>query len=65
MCYIILHHTIFLYVSRTTFRVERFVTSPLPHRSGRADFPHPVPHLTDSLKDSCEQFEERPMVRIG
>ena len=25
------------------FRVERFVASPLPHRPGRADFPHPVP----------------------
>jgi len=24
-------------------RVERVVTSPLPHRSGRAAFPHPVP----------------------
>ena len=23
---------------------------PAPHRAGRADFPHPVPHLTGSLK---------------
>jgi len=33
------------------FRVERFVTSPLPHRSGRAELPHPVPLLMVSLKE--------------
>lgn len=31
-------------------RVERVVTSPLPHRSGRAAFPHPVPQKSGSLK---------------
>ncbi|HKJ32315.1 MAG TPA: hypothetical protein VKA34_10835, partial [Balneolales bacterium] len=31
------------------FRVERFVASPLPHRSVRADFPHTVPLLMVSL----------------
>jgi len=30
-------------------RVERFVTSPLPRRSGRAAFPHPVPQHLDLL----------------
>jgi hypothetical protein len=32
------------------FRVERVVTSPLPHRPGRAAFPHPVPRQLVSLK---------------
>ena len=32
------------------FRVERFVTSPLPHRPVRADFPHTVPLSVNSLK---------------
>ena len=32
------------------FRVERIVTSPLPHRPVRADFPHTVPLKLDSLK---------------
>jgi transposase len=30
-------------------RVGRDVAAPAPHRPGRADFPHPVPHVTDSL----------------
>jgi APA family basic amino acid/polyamine antiporter len=34
------------------FRVERFVTSPLPHRPVRADFPHTVPLFMVSLKVS-------------
>ena len=38
------------------FRVERFVTSPLPHRPGRADFPHPVPQVMDSLHKQNDRF---------
>jgi hypothetical protein len=30
-------------------RVDGGVTVPIPHRPGRADFPHPVPHERDSL----------------
>jgi len=37
-------------------RVERFVTSPLPHRPGRADFPHPVPQVMDSLHKQNDRF---------
>ena len=43
-------------VSVPSFRVERFVTAPLPHRPGRADFPHPVPANSDSLKDNYGIF---------
>jgi hypothetical protein len=38
------------------FRVERFVTSPLPHRPVRAAFPHTVPLNSASLIDSCDKL---------
>ena len=37
------------------FRVERFVTLPLPHRPVRAAFPHTVPLKSASLIDSCDK----------
>ena len=30
-------------------RVDGDVAAPIPHRPGRADFPHPVPHERDLL----------------
>jgi len=36
-------------------RVERLITSPLPHRSVRADFPHTVPLKLVSLKDKNDK----------
>jgi hypothetical protein len=41
---------------RETFRVERFVTSPLPHRPVRAAFPHTVPLKSDSLNNTSDKF---------
>ncbi len=38
------------------FRVERFVTSALPHRPVRADFPHTVRLITASLKDTLDRY---------
>ena len=32
-----------------SFRVEEDITTLRPHRPGRAQFTHPVPHFTDSL----------------
>ena len=40
----------------SNFRVERVVTSPLPHRPVRADFPHTVLPITASLKDSSDRY---------
>ena len=37
-------------------RVERFVTSPLPHRPVLAAFLHTVPPFMVSLKDYCDRF---------
>jgi hypothetical protein len=37
--------------SEQAVRVERFVTSPLPHRSVRAELPHTVPLNLASPKD--------------
>jgi hypothetical protein len=34
-------------------RVDGDVTDPIPHRSGRAGFPHPVPRARDSLTRRC------------
>ena len=34
-------------------RVDGDVAVPIPHRPGRADFPHPVPHERDSLAAAC------------
>ena len=34
-------------------RVDGDVTGPIPHRSGRAGFPHPVPRARDSLTRRC------------
>ena len=33
----------------STCRVDGDVAAPIPHRPGRADFPHPVPHERDLL----------------
>lgn len=41
---------------RGKFRVERFVTSPLPHRPVRAAFPHTVPLKSVSLLKMCDKF---------
>jgi hypothetical protein len=38
-----------------SFRVERFVASPLPHRPVRADFLHTVPPKSDSLLDKSDK----------
>ncbi|MDZ7692697.1 MAG: hypothetical protein U5K69_16490 [Balneolaceae bacterium] len=40
-----------IFATPVSFRVERFVTSPLPHRPVRADFPHTVPLNLVSLKE--------------
>ena len=42
-------------------RVERIVTSPLPHRSVRAVFPHTVPPITVSLIDKCDIASHLPL----
>ena len=39
-------------------RVDGDVASPVPHRPGRADFPHPVPHAEVSLRE--RRAGERP-----
>ena len=36
-------------VPKTCCRVDGGVAVPIPHRPGRADFPHPVLHERDSL----------------
>jgi hypothetical protein len=46
------------------FRVERFVASPLPHRSVPAAFPHTVPLFTVSLIHSCDRFSVLTTVSI-
>ena len=38
------------WVSMIDFRVEAPVTRRSPHRSGREDFPHPVPQNTQALR---------------
>lgn len=40
-------------------RVERVVTSPLPHRSGRANFQHPVPQKSALL----QRYKRVPDIR--
>ena len=41
-----------------TSRVDEEVSLLAPHRPGRADFPHPVPHMVVSLKDAFQMPEQ-------
>jgi|AntRauTorcE11898_2_1112593.scaffolds.fasta_scaffold92350_2 hypothetical protein len=46
-------------------RVEQVVAFLLPHRPGRADFPHPVPLIPVSLKENCDRFWVSTKAAIG
>jgi len=46
-------------------RVEQVVAFLLPHRPGRADFPHPVPLNPVSLKENCDRFWVSAKAAIG
>jgi hypothetical protein len=43
------------YQKSRNFRVERFVTSPLPHRPVLASFSHTVPLKSVSLEDKSDK----------
>ena len=46
-------------------RVGEGVTPLAPHRSGRADFPHPAPHQIDSRRRPLQEAAPVPWVRRG
>ncbi|HEX6430143.1 MAG TPA: hypothetical protein VF008_20755, partial [Niastella sp.] len=64
LCDMMLFTTISSTVVLTSFRVERFVASPLPHRPVRAAFLHTVPPFTVSLKVGCDRFSVSSMAAI-